>query len=441
MTEQRVSPTPLAAAVFLAGSVTAILPAAVDERLWAVWFAFVFGFLLLLGADWVFGPRLGRLGVSITTPPRLFVAADHTCELTLDNPAPRGLNLRLRVDVSDDLEEIEDRRVAAGPAGETRARFPLRARRRGTVAVESVWCQARGPFGLMRFARCDRVDRELAVDPDLPGVSRGVIRYFSSRSHHQGVQIERHLGTGTEFEQLREYVPGFDIRTVDWKASARHAKMLCREYRAERNRQILLAVDSGRLMMEPLGGLSRLDHAIHAALALAYVSLRVGDRVGLFSFDDRLRHYCPPVKGRAAMGVLNETAARIEYTDRDTNFTLSMIELAQRQVRRALVVVLTDFVDGTSAELMIENLARVARRNLVLFVALQDPLLIELADRRPLSPLDLYESVVAQQLARDRRAVLQRLQRCGVHCVSALPTEVSGDLISRYLELKRRESF
>jgi len=296
-------------------------------------------------------------------------------------------------------------------------------------------------MGLMRIQRRLTVEKSLFVSPDLPGVSRDVIRFFSSRSLQHGVRVERHRGDGTEFDHLREYMPGFDIRTVDWKSSARHAKMLCRQYRAERNRQVLLAIDSGRLMMEPMAGLPRLDHAIHAALNLAFISLHVGDWAGLLSFDDRLRRFCAPVKGPGAIGILSETASQIEYSTRETNFTLSLTELSQRQIRRAMVVVMTDFVDSITAELMVENLTRISRRNLVLFVAMQDPMLLDEANHRPTDLLRMHRGVVAHRLLQDREAVLRRLRRCGIHCINALPGEITPRLIDRYLEFKRKEAF
>ena len=126
---------------------------------------------------------------------------------------------------------------------------------------------------------------------------------------------------------------------------------------------------------------------------------------------------------------------------RETNFTLSLMELAQRQRRRALVVVLSDFTDTITAELMVENLARVRRRHLVLFVALEDPLLGKEADREPSDLLGLHRSVVAHRLLRERAMVFSRLRRCGVHCINAPPGRVSPRLIDRYLDFKRREAF
>ena len=440
MASRTLSPTNFAVVAFLSGAVLAVVTAAAVPDLWIYWLAFLFLAVLLLGSDVILGPHLDRIKVRLDVPPQLYVAADNDAGLVLENPG-RPVSLRLKVDTSVELEEIPEVRSVAAATGETRVDLTLHPRRRGTGIIEAVWMEGRGPLGLMRFRRCLNLGKTLAVHPDLSAVSSEAIRFFSSRSLHQGVRLERHRGDGTEFDHLREYVPGFDIRSVDWKASARHAKLLCREHRAERNRLVLLAVDSGRLMIEPLEGLPRLDHAIHAALTLAFVSLHVGDWAGLLSFDDQLHQFCPPVKGRGAMGKLSETASRIEYSTRETNFTLSLSEVSRRQVRRALVVVMTDFVDSITAELMVENLTRVSRRHRVLFVAMQDPMLLNEASSRPGDLLSLHKAVVAHRLQGEREAVLRRLRRLGIHCISALPREITPRLIDRYLEFKRKEAF
>ena len=434
-------PTRLAVLAFVAGGTLALLTAALDAKLFSWWLAYLTLCVLALGADAGFGPRLGRLLLRLELPKKFRVGSPQPIELLIDRPGASPGNLRIGLDLSADLDPVpplEGVRLARGP---NRLEVMLTPRRRGMAGIEAVWLAAQGPLGLVEFRRRVALPVSRPVHPDLQAVSRDAVRMFTTRNLQAGVRIERHRGDGTEFDHLREYVPGFDIRTIDWKASARNAKMLCRQFRAERNRQVIVAIDSGRLMSEPLDDVPRLDHAIHAGLVLAYVSLHVGDRVGLVSFDDRLRHHVMSVRGPGAFGELSELASRIDYSDRETNFTLGLMELARRQVRRALVVVMTDFVDTIAAELMVENLARLSRQHLVIFVALQDPLLASEAGRRPASALDLHRAVVAHGLLHDRDVVIGRLRRMGILCVDAPPGRITTRLIDRYLDVKRKEAF
>jgi uncharacterized protein (DUF58 family) len=304
------------------------------------------------------------------------------------------------------------------------------------IALHLRW---RGPLGLVERLAVVPVDRPVPVVPNLGAVRAIALRAFANRELMTGLKVERYLGDGSEFESLREYVPGLDHRTIDWKASARHVKLLCQEFRAERNHQVVLALDAGQLMTEPLDGVPRLDHAINASLLLAWMGLRTGDRVGLVAFDERVRTWLSPLGGVHNFPRLQRLTAEITYRPVETNFTLSLAEVTGRLRRRSLIVLVTDFLDTVTAELMVENVLRLSRRHLVLFVTLRDPGIERRALAAPRSLATLQQAVVAEDFVRERQVVIERLRRAGVHCIDATPAQFSVQLLNRYLEIKRRE--
>jgi uncharacterized protein (DUF58 family) len=261
----------------------------------------------------------------------------------------------------------------------------------------------------------------------------------SNREFISGLKVERFLGDGSDFDSLREYVVGMDRRAIDWKATARHREVLCREYRAERDHPVMLCVDSGRLMGEPLHGLPRLDHAILGALQLAYVCLRTGDRVGLFAFADRPQQPVLPQPGVHALQAIQERLTTLEYSPGETNYTFAMTELLQQLRRRTLVVLFTDFVDSITAELMLRNVSWLARRHVLLFVAMRDPLLAQLAEREPAQIEDLHRAVIAEEIHRERLLVLERIRRAGALVLDTEVADLDAGLIEQYLRVKRRE--
>jgi uncharacterized protein (DUF58 family) len=193
-------------------------------------------------------------------------------------------------------------------------------------------------------------------------------------------------------------------------------------------------------MSEPLaGGIPKVDHAVTAALLLSYVGLRSGDRVGFFTFDSNVGRFIEPRAGAAHYRQLTTFTSEIEYSATETNFTLGLTALSERLKRRSLVVVLTDFVDTVTAELMVENLARLARTHIVVFVSLRDPRIQGLARRRPADILDLNRAVVAASYRKERDVVLRKLERLGLFTIDADPQKVQASLINRYLEIKRKE--
>jgi uncharacterized protein (DUF58 family) len=433
-----ISPTPRAIGLAAALFPLALLPALVHPRLVGAWIVATALLALVVGLDALLALPPGRLVVSLEAPESLAVGEAGAAVVSLRAPRPvRGLELLL--DLHADLAAQAPQRLdlAAG----TEARVPVRlvARRRGHPTLDELWLRWTGPLGLARRRRRVLLGRAVPVVPNLRPVRAAALRFFGSREITSGVQVERFVGDGSEFDALVEYVPGLDPRAISWKASARHRKLLCQDFRAERNHQVILALDTGHLMAEPLLGVPRLDHAVTSALLLAYVSLRLGDRVGLYGFDRTGRAWAEPQGGLGTFPRLKVLSTQLDYSTDETNFTLGLTELSARLRRRSLVVVFTEFVDTVTAELMIENLSRLARRQLVLFVALRDPSLDAAALARPRRLGDVYRSVVASDFVRERERVIARLRRIGVQCLDAAPALVSSRLVNRYLDIKRRE--
>jgi uncharacterized protein (DUF58 family) len=253
------------------------------------------------------------------------------------------------------------------------------------------------------------------------------------------MKAQSQQGDGSDFESLRDYTPGLDPRSIDWKHTARHRSLICREFRAERNHQIILAYDTGHLMGEPLDGISKLDRAINAGLILTYISLRSGDRVGTFAFDSSVQQVVTPLGGVKNFTALQQASAQLVPNHDETNFALGLANLLGRLNRRSLVILLTEFVDTVTAELMLENVGRLAGRHLVVFVTFQDPDLKATVDTSPNSVEEISKSVIADDLIRERQIVFERLRRLGVHCLEAPAQSIGPELLNRYILIKRKE--
>ena len=431
-------PTPRAMLLFGLGVPLSVLLVLIDERLWPLAIAYLGGAVIVTGIDGILCPPARGLVVAPDIPGLLYVGERDALVVRLGSPAPRRTVVELACEVGPELASppVQSGALARGhPAALT---IPLVPRRRGTAALQRLWLRWRGPLGLMARQRVDELSATVPIVPNIRAVRREALK-FSARHAMHGVRTQTERGEGSEFEALREYVSGLDRRWIDWKRSARHHHLLCKEFRAERNHPIVLAFDTGHLMSEPLAGIPKLDHAINAGLVLGYACLRGGDRVGVFGFDARVRLYTEPVGGLASFQRLQRATAELDYRLEETNFTLALADLAGRLNRRALVIVLSEFVDTVTAELMVENLERLATRHLVLFVTLQDPDLNATVDQAPRSMRRLAGAVVAEGLLRDRMVVFERLRRLGIHCLDAPSEAAAGALIDRYLAIKARE--
>ena len=331
-------------------------------------------------------------------------------------------------------------RLAPGPVPEIRSgTSELVANRRGTGLLHELWLRWPGPLGLAHRQAHRSLDQAVRIWPDLSPVRSPVLQAFM-RDAQFGLIARRIRGEGTQFEALSEYEPGMDRRRIDWKSSARHARLYARENESERDNQIVFAFDCGQAMCEPVDGLPRIDRAVSAALMAAYVALKGGDRVALFGFADKPELLTPFATDTRAFHRLQTAAAGIDYVAREPNFTLALATLTARLKRRSLIVLFSDFADPTSAELMVESVERLVRHHLVIFVTLEDAELSDMAEAEPATLRDLATAVAADSLARQRALVLQRLRRLGVDVIEAPWQAIGYRLIDRYLAAKQAEA-
>jgi uncharacterized protein (DUF58 family) len=316
--------------------------------------------------------------------------------------------------------------------------FSLRPERRGQAAFPQAVARWRGPLGLVWRQARRKLGVTVDIGADIRRIEDEAVRMFSRDALH-GAKVQLDIGEGAEFHALSDFHSGMDRRTVDWKQSARHQTLLAKEFRTERNHQVVMALDCGRVMSEPIGGAPRIDRAIHGALILAYASLRSGDRAGLFAFDDKPRLSTGVVAGVGAFPLLARQAARIDYGAEEPNYALGLTSLSSSLKRRSLVVIFTEFADPTSAELMIESTARLVKRHLVLFVVMRDDELEALVTAPPDTPEDVARAVVAASLLQQRDLVLARLRRLGAHIVETPAERIGPEVLNVYLDLKRRD--
>ena len=221
-----------------------------------------------------------------------------------------------------------------------------------------------------------------------------------------GFHVQLNRGIGSEFHALREFQTGHDPRQIDWKQSARHNALIVREFRVEQNQHIVAMLDTGRLMSEPLLGQPRLDRALTAILLLFYVSLKLGDRCRLAAFDSQPRLSSGVVSGVRSFGQLQRLAASLDYSAEETNFTLGLTQLSADLEHRSIIFLFSDFSDTTSAELMLENVARLLARHTVLFVLFRDEEVEAMRRAEPRVPEDATRAVIAEGMARERDIVL-----------------------------------
>ncbi|MEU9788779.1 DUF58 domain-containing protein [Streptomyces phaeochromogenes] len=416
------------------------LPVGIWEPSWTGILAVNVPLALACACDFALAAPVRRLGLTRSgdTSARLGETADVT--LTVTNTS----NLPLRARIRDawppsswqpGTEIAASRHELTVPAGERRrVTTRLRPTRRGDRHADRVTIRSYGPLGLLTRQGSHKVPWTVRVLP--PFTSRKHLPSKLARLRElDGRTSVLTRGEGTEFDSLREYVPGDDTRSIDWRATARQTTVAVRTWRPERDRHILLILDTGRTSAGRVGDIPRLDASMDAALLLAALASRAGDRVDLLAYDRRVRAL---VQGRSAGDVLPSLVnamARLEPELLETDARGLTSTALRTAPRRSLIVLLTTLDAAPIEEGLLPVLSRLTQRHTVLVASVSDPHIARMAAARGNTEA-VYEAASAAQAQAERHRTAEQLTRHGVTVVDATPNDLPPALADAYLALK-----
>ncbi|SDJ33739.1 Uncharacterized conserved protein, DUF58 family, contains vWF domain [Frankineae bacterium MT45] len=324
-------------------------------------------------------------------------------------------------------------RVTVAPGDRYLLRTQLIPTRRGERRSVTVSIRSLGPFGLAARQRRVPVPGTLKVLPTF--ASRKFLpEKLSWLRQLDGAVLVRQRGQGSEFDSLREYVAGDDVRSIDWRASARHRDTVVRTWRPERDRHIVLALDTGRSAAARIGDAPRLDAALDAALLLGALAAHAGDRVAMIAADIRVQARLPLSGRRDTLARLVGALTPLEASLVETDPQLLAAEIRRTSSKRALVVLFTS-LDETAADGLLSAVAALAQRHFVVVASVTDPRLVELAATRG-SATDAYTAAAAELALQARSAVAERLTRLGAVVVQAPAETFASKVADSYLDLK-----
>lgn len=430
-------PTRLAVIAAAAGTPVAIAVAAIEPGRWFLALAWPVAVALLCGIDAL--QTSASATIRVEFPPQAYVG--ETRDSTISIALPRG-SARLAAEVAFPplplVAIAGDGRVPVPLRnGSGAAVVPIEMLRRGLAVFDRLWLRWSGPLRLVWRQATVALDLGFPILPDLRPLHRAGIEIFE-RQAIEGLIAQVTRGEGADFDSLVEFQQGMDNRSIAWKQSARHAKLLAKQYRTERNNQIVFAIDSGRQMSEPVAGMPRVDRCVSAMLLTAWIALKVGDRVAIEAFDSRPRVLSGFASGAGAFGELQRLAAGIDYSGEETNYTFALTTLGARLTRRSMIILFTEFTDRISSEFLVRAARRLVATHVLLVVVLRDEELEKFVEREPETADDVTRAVTAASLLKERRVAITGLQHLGVHVIEAGHDRVAESVAAGYLDLKRR---
>ena len=384
-------------------------------------------------------------------PTRLHVVREPIARLTLGQPGVVTYRVRNESTLALRLGLIEapvplvrfdegETRGTVAPRAETGVSSPVVPLERGASSLVrfAVWWET--PLGLVRaYARID-APAPLRIWPDVRGlVQRGSLAQ-RRRTVDAGLRRLRRAGSGSDFESLREYVPGDAFRAIAWQATARRGKTIVVERTVERSQTVMLVLDAGRLMTAPVAGQRKFDYALTAALALAGRAAHADDKVGLLAFAGGIVDYVAPGARPAHAALIARRIADLQPRFEEADYEGAFAYVRRRQTKRSLVVVFTDMFDPVASAALLANLAALARRHRIVVVMMNDEEISRALALEPRTVDDAYRASVAAALGEERKHAAALLARRGIGVIDVPAPELGLALINRYIDIKGRGS-
>ncbi len=419
-------------------AVTGLALFAWPGRSWQALVVVEVGLVALMLIDAVACVSPGLIDVQRELAESVTMGEDTTLTWIVANRARRGT----RVTVTDALWPSlrADRRTVTATLNSgdrLRARAELKPSRRGRFPLGEVTVRVQGPLRMVSRQTTRVVPGGVRVMPAYPSRAEVQRRVRLPRVLEVGLRSIRVGGGGTEFDRLRDYRSGDEFRLIDWPATVRSQRPIVKQYRAERNQNIVLLLDNGRVMAGTVGGVPRVEHAMDAVLGVVQTATRMDDRVGMLTFDRQVRSILVPTNSKSQLGRAAEAMYQLEPDFSESAYQVAFSAATARFRRRSLFIVLTDLVEAVVEQALLPALPILTRRHLVVVAAVQDPAVKAWARGGVHTwPSEAYREAAAVAQLNQRARAVARLGAAGAVVVDAAPGRLAVELVDTYLELK-----
>jgi len=375
--------------------------------------------------------------------PALATAADVT--LSIRNLSSVALRCTLVDETPSSLRSSPPSLLlSVAPAASARTQYRILPRERGDIRLGSLFLRYQSLLGFAeRWAVAD-LSQTIRILPDLEQARQHALYLIRSRQVEMEKRRRRQRGQGREFESLRDYREGDELRDICWTATARRHQLTTRVFEIERSQSVWIVLDAGRLLrseiLQPCSGLrlSKLDYAVNAALSLAQVATQCGDRVGLIAYGRSIQQNVPVGRGPLHLRAIVDSLAQVRPEAAEADHSRAARLLLTAQHRRSLVVWVTDFAETPTTPEVIDYATQMVARHLVVFTAMNQPDLSALAETVPVTTEDLYRHAAALEIVHRRDLLMRGLRQRGVFAFELVPGLLASSLVNQYLDIKER---
>ena len=372
-------------------------------------------------------------------PDKLSNGDDNELQIYLEN----YYNFRIHIAVIDELPPQFQKRdlhfdlIMKGRATKI-LNYHLRPVKRGEYVFGAVNVFVSSDLGLISRRFKFSQHKMVPVYPSFIQMMKYELLAISNNLKELGIKKIRRIGHSMEFEHIKEYVVGDDYRTVNWKATARRGMLMVNNYQDEKSQQVFCLIDKGRVMKMPFEGMTLLDYAINASLAMANIAIKKDDKAGLITFQHKINAIVPASKRGIQMHDIMETLYNQKTSYKESDYSVLYNTIKYKITHRSLLILFTNFETVSSMERQMPYLRKLAREHLLVVVFFENTTLTTLTEIKPRNVEEVYRKTIAEKFAFDKKLIVKELRAHGIQTVLTAPENLTVNTINKYLELKAR---
>lgn len=324
-------------------------------------------------------------------------------------------------------------------SGETQeVTYEVRPTKRGEYNFGAINVIVKSPLHLVGKRYRFSEDQNVPVYPSFMQMRKYELLAISNRLVEAGVKKIRRIGSNNEFEQIKEYVAGDDYRTINWKATARRGGLMVNQYQDERSQQVYSIIDMGRLMQMPFNEMSLLDYSINASLVISNIAMHKGDRAGVVTFSHKVHSVLRASRRGTHLPRIMELLYKQKTGFLESDYQRLYVRLKREVTNRSLILIYTNFESLSGLRRQLNYFRRMAKDHLVVVIFFENTELTELLDKKAMDTEEVYNKVIAEKFAYEKRQIVRELKKYGIHAILTPPEKLTVNTINKYLELKAR---
>lgn len=316
--------------------------------------------------------------------------------------------------------------------------YLLRPVERGEYVFGNLIVFASSPLRIIKRKFVFQKDQMVPVYPSIIQMQQYDFLATSNRLTEFGLKKIRRIGHTQEFEQIKEYIKGDDVRTINWKATAKKNQLMVNQYQDERSQPIYSIIDTGRVMKMPFNGLSLLDYAINSSLAFSNVALKRNDKTGLLTFSKKIETFVPAVQKLTHLNTIMESLYNISTDFSDSDFGMLYAHVKRKVNQRSLLLLYTNFEHISGLKRQLPYLLAMAKKHVLVVIFFENTELESLIAEDAEDIQAIYHKTIAEKFSIEKRLMQKELQKYGVQTILTKPEELTVNTINKYLEIKAR---